>query len=274
MPKGYVDFLETQQKHLAAGLREMYHRLVAADSWTEQPLTESADGEPLLHEILAALNLPEDSPGSTAGSDFEANIMHMQERRGGAAGSIKGRQDSLTAGSNSYCDDEDGTQSSPFMAGSDGIATVETQQPQTGKLGREGSAVSLPLHASGPGTGTGTWWTNEVGRADQDAGQAHHPCRGDKELAVTAPRDSYQSWYTGPTIDTGTDLMALGINELDLWMTDDQYMPELMTGIVPTLSMPEPACGFLDSGVLGRVDDGCRGDLQVCNGEEPWPAIG
>ncbi|KAF1347080.1 hypothetical protein BDV97DRAFT_371603 [Delphinella strobiligena] len=57
-PKGYVDVLERRQAQLVAGLQDTYHRLVAAHLWPGEELPQ-ASGQPLVHDILAALHVLE-----------------------------------------------------------------------------------------------------------------------------------------------------------------------------------------------------------------------
>lgn len=54
----YVDVLERRQAQLVAGLQDTYHRLVAAHLWPGKELPQ-ASGQPLVHDILAALHVLE-----------------------------------------------------------------------------------------------------------------------------------------------------------------------------------------------------------------------
>jgi hypothetical protein len=79
-PKGYVEMLEQQQSQLVAGLQEMYKRLVSADAWKGLPLAES-NGNPLTHDILAALDLLETKPdGSGELESFEEDCEKLQSK--------------------------------------------------------------------------------------------------------------------------------------------------------------------------------------------------
>ena len=79
-PKGYVEMLEQQQGQLVSGLQEMYHRLLAGQSWPGPTLSET-NGHPLTHDILAALNLLEmKHDGSGEIETFEEDPQKLQSR--------------------------------------------------------------------------------------------------------------------------------------------------------------------------------------------------
>lgn len=72
--------LEQQQSQLVAGLQEMYRRSLVGHEWTDSPLPE-VNGQPLTHDILAALNLLDakhDSP--LDGEGFEEDCEKLQSR--------------------------------------------------------------------------------------------------------------------------------------------------------------------------------------------------
>lgn len=79
-PKGYVEMLEQQQGQLVAGLQDMYKRLQSVQGWTGPALPE-ANGHPLTHDILAALNLLESKhDGSGEPEVFEEDCHSLQSR--------------------------------------------------------------------------------------------------------------------------------------------------------------------------------------------------
>ncbi|KAJ8611239.1 hypothetical protein MRB53_038083 [Persea americana] len=79
-PKGYVEMLEQQQSQLVAGLQAMYKRLQKAQAWTG-PTLQEANGYPLTHDILAALDLLELKPdGSGEVEMFEEDLQKLQGR--------------------------------------------------------------------------------------------------------------------------------------------------------------------------------------------------
>ncbi|KAM0690137.1 hypothetical protein Q7P36_008904 [Cladosporium allicinum] len=55
-PQGYAEMLERQQGQLVSCIQRLYKRLRIAGLW-EQPLPGGADGQPLTHDVLAALDL-------------------------------------------------------------------------------------------------------------------------------------------------------------------------------------------------------------------------
>lgn len=72
--------LEQQQTQLVSGLQEMYRRLQSANAWDGRRLVE-ANGQPLTHDILAALNLLENKHDGTAISEiFEEDVQKLQSR--------------------------------------------------------------------------------------------------------------------------------------------------------------------------------------------------
>lgn len=79
-PKGYVEMLEQQQSQLVSGLKEMYHRLQKASAW-EGPSLDETSGQPLTHDILAALNLLESKHDDSGELEvFEENCDKLQSR--------------------------------------------------------------------------------------------------------------------------------------------------------------------------------------------------
>lgn len=72
--------LEQQQSQLVAGLQETYRRLLAADIWPGEPLSET-NGHPLTHDILARLDLLETKQdGSGEVETFEEDPQKLQQR--------------------------------------------------------------------------------------------------------------------------------------------------------------------------------------------------
>jgi hypothetical protein len=72
--------LEQQQGQLVSGLQEMYRRLSAAKAW-EGPALSEANGHPLTHDILAALNLLESKQdGSGEVESFEEDCQKLQSK--------------------------------------------------------------------------------------------------------------------------------------------------------------------------------------------------
>ncbi|KAK0247087.1 hypothetical protein B0A54_17066 [Friedmanniomyces endolithicus] len=79
-PKGYVDQLEQQQSQLVSALQETYRRLTAVQAWTGPALPE-ANGHPLTHDVLRALDLLESkSDGSGKTEVFEDDCQKLQSR--------------------------------------------------------------------------------------------------------------------------------------------------------------------------------------------------
>lgn len=79
-PKGYVEMLEQQQSQLVSGLQEMYKRLRTAGAWSADELAE-ANGHPLTHDILAALDLLESkNDGSGEMEAFEEDCGKLQSK--------------------------------------------------------------------------------------------------------------------------------------------------------------------------------------------------
>lgn len=79
-PKGYVEMLEQQQSQLVAGLRDMYRRLQAGESWPGKPLKESHGGFPLTHDILERLNVLHATESSLNHEIFEDDLDALQDR--------------------------------------------------------------------------------------------------------------------------------------------------------------------------------------------------
>lgn len=79
-PKGYVEMLEQQQAQLVSGLREMYRRLQAGESWPGKALKESHGGFPLTHDILERLNVLHSADSSMSHDAFEDDLDALQDR--------------------------------------------------------------------------------------------------------------------------------------------------------------------------------------------------
>jgi len=79
-PKGYVEMLEQQQSQLVSGLRELYKRLQAGESWPGKPLKESHGGFPLTHDILERLNVLHSMESSMTHEGFEDDLEVLQQR--------------------------------------------------------------------------------------------------------------------------------------------------------------------------------------------------
>lgn len=80
-PKGYVEMLEQQQSQLVSGLRELYRRLQAGESWPGKSLKESQGGFPLTHDILERLNVLQSSTDpSVTHQGFEDDLQVLQQR--------------------------------------------------------------------------------------------------------------------------------------------------------------------------------------------------
>jgi len=79
-PKGYVEMLEQQQAQLVSGLREMYRRLQAGESWPGKSLKESHGGFPLTHDILERLNVLHSTDSSMTHDAFEDDLEALQDR--------------------------------------------------------------------------------------------------------------------------------------------------------------------------------------------------
>lgn len=72
--------LEQQQGQLVSGLQEMYRRLLAGQPWSGPALSE-ANGHPLTHDILSALNLLEQKhDGSGDMEAFEDDCDNLQKK--------------------------------------------------------------------------------------------------------------------------------------------------------------------------------------------------
>lgn len=79
-PKGYVEMLEQQQSQLVSGMQELYRRLEKAKAWEGSKLEET-NGNPLTHDILAALNLLEPkSEGGREMETFEEDCQKLQSK--------------------------------------------------------------------------------------------------------------------------------------------------------------------------------------------------
>lgn len=79
-PKGYVEMLEQQQGQLVSGMQELYRRLLQVQAWPGTKL-EEANGYPLTHDILAALDLLESKhDGSGEVETFEEDCSKLQSK--------------------------------------------------------------------------------------------------------------------------------------------------------------------------------------------------
>jgi len=79
-PKGYVEMLEQQQSQLVSGLRELYKRLQAGESWPGKALRESHGGFPLTHDILERLNVLHSLDSTMTHEGFEDDLEVLQQR--------------------------------------------------------------------------------------------------------------------------------------------------------------------------------------------------
>nr|POF21717.1 fluconazole resistance protein 1 [Quercus suber] len=97
-PKGYVEMLEQQQGQLVSALQEMYRRANAGQRWTG-PVLQEVSGQPLTHDILAALNLLEVKHDGTGKVDtFEEDYDKLQSRLlADGAGYMQQRRGSLSS---------------------------------------------------------------------------------------------------------------------------------------------------------------------------------
>jgi hypothetical protein len=87
--------LEQQQAQLVSGLREMYRRLQAGESWPGKPLKESHGGSPLTHDILERLNVLHSADSSMSHEAFEDDLEALQNRcmrTNGMAQSVRRRR--------------------------------------------------------------------------------------------------------------------------------------------------------------------------------------
>ncbi|KAF2100075.1 hypothetical protein NA57DRAFT_75579 [Rhizodiscina lignyota] len=99
-PKGYVEMLEQQQSQLVAGLRELYRRLNAGESWPGAALPDASNGQPLTHDILERLDLlhmQTENHGMTDG--FEEDTEAMQRRLIESGASLVRRRGSISSNS-------------------------------------------------------------------------------------------------------------------------------------------------------------------------------
>ena len=78
--RSYVEMLEQQQAQLVSGLREMYRRLQAGESWPGKSLKESHGGFPLTHDILERLNVLHSTDSSMTHDAFEDDLEALQDR--------------------------------------------------------------------------------------------------------------------------------------------------------------------------------------------------
>jgi hypothetical protein len=72
--------LEQQQSQLVSGLRDMYKKLQAGESWPGRPLKESHGGFPLTHDILERLNVLHSNDSAIKHEAFEDDLALLQER--------------------------------------------------------------------------------------------------------------------------------------------------------------------------------------------------
>lgn len=109
--------LEQQQGQLVSGLQEMYHRLLAVQSWPGAALAET-NGQPLTHDILAALNLLEmKHDGSGEMEAFEEDYEKLQSRLlAGGAGYMQRR--------GSFSSESDHSQHGPSRSSSQSTPSV------------------------------------------------------------------------------------------------------------------------------------------------------
>ena len=91
--------LEQQQGQLVSGLQEMYRRLRNGQRWPG-PKLEEANGNPLTHDILAALNLLETKhDGSGEFETFEDDFQTLQSKLIAGGASFTRRRGSLSSDS-------------------------------------------------------------------------------------------------------------------------------------------------------------------------------
>ncbi|KAF1984144.1 hypothetical protein K402DRAFT_151002 [Aulographum hederae CBS 113979] len=111
-PKGYVEMLEQQQGQLVSGLRELYKRLEAGETWPGPALADAHNGYPLTHDILERLDLLQSSgDGHSQFEGFEEDPMRMQRRLLDNGATYVHRRGSLDS------DSEQGHASSPSSYG-------------------------------------------------------------------------------------------------------------------------------------------------------------
>ncbi|KAJ5772597.1 C6 transcription factor (Fcr1) [Penicillium odoratum] len=70
IPRGifrYTRFLEEQQGWLVHGIRALYQHVQAGDGWPGEPLNCDANGQPLVHDILARLGSLDQAGRSNSG---------------------------------------------------------------------------------------------------------------------------------------------------------------------------------------------------------------
>lgn len=92
--------LEQQQMQLVAGLRELYRRLNAGESWPGAALNDASDGQPLTHDILERLDLLHmhtENHGTTDG--FEEDTEAMQRKLIESGASLVRRRGSVSSNS-------------------------------------------------------------------------------------------------------------------------------------------------------------------------------
>jgi hypothetical protein len=118
--------LEQQQSQLVAGLRELYRRLQAGETWPGLPLESSHEGHPLTHDILERLDLLHSSPDSPIKQEgFEENFARLQERLIANGASFVRRRRSVSSDSDpglAHSDASHDTPQIPTMSFSDAFA--------------------------------------------------------------------------------------------------------------------------------------------------------
>ncbi|KAK3620042.1 Fluconazole resistance protein 1 [Elasticomyces elasticus] len=136
-PKGYVEMLEQQQGQLVGALQETYHRLDAAQVWSGPALSE-ANGHPLTHDILAALNLLESKhDGSGDMEIFEDDCQKLQSRLLADGAGYVHRRGSFSSESNQ-------SQHGPSRSSTHGTP-MESKPPIFSEIFDFNSASSTPL---------------------------------------------------------------------------------------------------------------------------------
>jgi len=122
----YVEMLEQQQSQLVAGLRELYRRLQAGETWPGLPLESSHEGHPLTHDILERLDLLHSNPDSPIKQEgFEENLARLQDRLIANGASFVRRRGSVSSDSDpglAHSDASHDTPQIPAMSFSDAFA--------------------------------------------------------------------------------------------------------------------------------------------------------
>lgn len=98
--------LEQQQNHLVSGLQEMYYRLQKASAW-EGATLEETNGHPLVHDMLAALNLLERKQnGSGEPEIFEEDLQKLRSRMLADGADYVNRRGSFSSSTNRIPQDQ------------------------------------------------------------------------------------------------------------------------------------------------------------------------